>query len=118
MLRGHLGPLHAAGAPQLRPLRQGDAGTPNWSSAGALKELSKSFGLNLSGDEIDRVFGEAGGRLDGNVQYKDFMVKLQKNTGSKRLIPEFLKPKTMRRSQSGHIWAWNPDGNLPHKWQS
>ena len=86
--------------------------------AGALKELSKSFGLNLSGDEIDRVFGEAGGRLDGNVQYKDFMVKLQKNTGSKRMIPEFLKPKTMRRSQSGHIWAWNPDGNLPHKWQS
>ena len=39
--------------------------------AGALKELSKSFGLNLCGDEIDRVFGEAGGRLDGNVQYKD-----------------------------------------------
>ena len=40
--------------------------------------------------------------------------------GGKRFIPEFFKPKRMRRSQNGHPWQWDTDYNVADlpKWES
>ena len=73
-----------------------------------LKQLSTEMGLKLSHDEIEIVSDEVNKDKSGDVLYSDFLAGFKgkgegKNTFT---LPEFLKPKTLRRSQSGHPWSW------------
>jgi Ca2+-binding EF-hand superfamily protein len=66
----------------------------------ALKKISTDKGLKLSENEIEIVCAEVSKDKSGNILYSDFL------NGFRHGIPEFLKPKTLRRSQSGHPWTW------------
>ena len=70
----------------------------------ALKKISTDKGLKLSEDEIQIVSEEVSKDESGDILYSDFLNGFKRNNSF--TIPEFLKPKTLRRSQSGHPWTW------------
>ena len=70
-----------------------------------LKQLSTENGLKLSLGEIQIVSDEVNKDESGDVLYSDFL-KGFKGSAKTYTIPEFLKPKGLRRSQSGHPWSW------------
>lgn len=72
-----------------------------------LKQISTEKGLKLSDNEIEIVSDEVNKTKDGKVMYLDFLKGFKGNSGEDTFtLPEFLKPKTLRRSQSGHPWSW------------
>ena len=77
----------------------------------ALREASNQWALNLSGVEIENFFRDANQNFDGQIHYKKFMQRMN-TKGAKNALPEFFKPKTIRQSQIGAIWAWKPTGPL------
>ena len=77
----------------------------------ALREASHQWALNLSGVEIENFFRDANQNFDGQIHYKKFMQRMN-TKGAKNALPEFFKPKTIRQSQMGAIWAWKPAGPL------
>jgi len=68
----------------------------------------KSLKLELSDREIKNLFHNADTDASGSISYTEFVKSFQ-GGGGKRFIPEFLKPKIARRSQSGHPWSWLPE---------
>ncbi|QDZ20987.1 hypothetical protein A3770_04p35050 [Chloropicon primus] len=72
-----------------------------------LKQISTEKGLKLSDNEIEIVSEEVKKDNSGSVLYLDFLKGFKGNKGQDNFtLPEFLKPKTLRRSQSGHPWSW------------
>eukprot|EP00948_MAST-09A_sp_MAST-9A-sp1_P001742 g1742.t1 len=54
--------------------------------------------------EINELFDDADKDRGGSINYEEFIGSFA--TG-KRCIPEFMKPKRLRRSQNGHPWQWD-----------
>lgn len=107
--------------------------------AKALRDLSMEKGLKLSEDEIQNMIDDErmaapGGPADispprppagkgqkktkesvvagpgsGKVLYANFLKEF-KGDDQSWTIPEFLKPKALRRSQTGHPWSWTVQG--------
>ena len=73
-----------------------------------LKQISTEKGLKLSDNEIEIVSTEVKKDKEGSVLYLDFLKGFKGNDKGNDTftLPEFLKPKTLRRSQSGHPWYW------------
>ena len=69
----------------------------------ALEDMNETQGLNLSEEEIVNIFNEADSDNNGSVEYSKL---LHPDGQGKRFMPEFVKPKSLRRSQSGHPWMW------------
>ena len=63
----------------------------------ALREMDDMRGLNLSEEEMSTLFNDAA--VDGRVEYGALLREKE--------LPEFVKPKSLRRSQSGHPWRWD-----------
>ena len=63
----------------------------------ALREMNDMRGLNLSDEEMCTLFNDAA--VDGSVEYGALL--------REKSLPEFVKPKSLRRSQSGHPWRWD-----------
>ena len=72
----------------------------------ALEEIDAEHSLNLSEEEVHNLFEEADLKKTGRVDYNKLLYP-HGNTEVKRFLPEFLKPKSLRRSQSGHLWEWS-----------
>jgi len=75
----------------------------------AMREMNRKKGLNLSEEEIARLFKVADDDRSGAISYAEF-VKGFSGAGGRRFIPEFLKPKGIRSSMAGPIW----DHRQPH----
>ena len=91
----------------LRYDKQGKKEIEMGESRSVLKQISTEKGLKLSDNEIEIVSDEVNKTKDGKVMYLDFLKGFKGNSGEDTFtLPEFLKPKTLRRSQSGHPWSW------------
>jgi len=83
----------------------------------AMELMNRSNKLQLSPYEIKQLFNAADVDRSGSISYPEFVKSFAGGAG-KRFIPEFLKPKIARRSQSGNPWDWNaenPNERLIHK---
>ena len=52
---------------------------------------------------MHNLFEEVDLEKNGRVEYSRLLYP-HGNADARRTLPEFLKPKSQRRSQSGHIW--------------
>ena len=71
---------------------------------------------HLSDDEIASMFRQADGDKSGEIDYQEFINEFggfsMGGAGGKRFVPEFLKPKSHRKSVAGNLWDWKP-GSVP-----
>ncbi|GMH39238.1 hypothetical protein BSKO_07136 [Bryopsis sp. KO-2023] len=71
----------------------------------AMEAVHKKHNIDVTTEEVMRLFRDADLDWDGAVNYEDFLRSFGGKSGQ-RFIPEFLKPKSMRCSQNGHPWEW------------
>jgi len=78
------------------------SGTVDWDEfREAIKAVAPVGGISEA--EIKSMFQDADKDGDGEIAYNEFIEAFGLG---KRFIPEFLKPRSNRRSQAGHPWRW------------